>query len=83
MAFSFFKTHKELEAIKARIDANMANNYKDNAQSAYKDLIQNYEALDAASKLSEKQKSYYREVIENYKGKLKGFTHKDQTPYWT
>ena len=40
-------------------------------------------ALDAAGELNEKQKEHYREVIADLRVRLKGFTHKDQKPYWT
>ena len=39
--------------------------------------------LDAAGKLTAKQKAHYQEIIGDLRVRLKGFTHKDQKPYWT
>lgn len=77
------KTHRELEPILSSVMTNMANNYKDAAQEAFKDFEKKAAQLDREGKLSDKQKEYYRQVTDELRGKLKNFTHKDQTPYWT
>lgn len=80
--FSFGK-NKELEEIIFRLEANMSNNYKDNAQSNLAELERCFESLVSSGKLNEKKKTYYKGLIDNYKEKMKGFTHKDQKPFWT
>ena len=73
------KEKKELDAIILRIEANMANNYKDAAQEALKEL----ESKLAISELKERKKAEYESRLSAYKEKMKEFTHKDQKPYWT
>lgn len=81
--FSGNKKNKELEAIIAQLESNMANNYKDAAQSDFKNLEEKYNSMVAANKLSEKQRDSYKILIDEYKEKLKKYSHKDQKPYWT
>lgn len=73
------KEKKELDAIILRIEANMANNYKDAAQEALKEL----ESRLSVSELKENKKAEYESRLSAYKEKMKEFTHKDQKPYWT
>lgn len=77
------KTHGELDGIITRLEANKSNNYKDNAQDNFRELQERYQELLAAGKLNEKQKKHYEDVIYSYGLTMKGYTHKDQTPYWT
>lgn len=77
------KTHKELEPILARVESNMANNYKDAAQEAFRELEEKAYELDKNGKLSDKQREHYRLIVDSLRIKLKNFTHKDQKPYWT
>ena len=77
------KTNNELESIIKRLEANRANNYKDNAQSNLKELEMRFSELSSQKALSAKQTSHYAELIGNYKKDLKEFSHKDQKPYWT
>ena len=83
--FDIFKprTKSELEEIIRSLESNRSNNYKDNAQADYKKLIKRFEELKEEGKLNDKQLAYYKNVIDNYKIYLNGYTHKDQTPYWT
>lgn len=74
---------RELEAYILRINMNMSNNYKDNAQSDLRDLQARYEELKASGVLKEKDAALFESRIGIYEQKLKGFTHKDQKPYWT
>ena len=58
--FGFFKkakSAKELDRIIAEITMNMQNNYKDAAQSAFKELEQRFAEMAEAGELSEVQKS--------------------------
>lgn len=73
------KKKKELDSIMLCIEANMANNYKDAAQEALKEL----EERLSKEELKEKDKLYYESKVSSYKEQMKAFTHKDQKPYWT
>ena len=76
------KAASAMDMIMTRIDMNMSNNYKDAAQMNYKELVEAYEAADKAGTLKPKEKPVYLSKIEEYDIKLKGYTHKDQQPYW-
>jgi len=73
----------ELEKIAARINSNMENNYKDAAQDNLKEFEALYYELARNEKLNGKQKARYGAMLDDYRQKMKGFTHKDQTPFWT
>ena len=77
------KKNTRLEEIIARLESNMANNYKDTAQSDYKELEKMYEDLLQNGQLNDKQKTKYGSLLDNYKEKLKSYSHKDQKPYGT
>lgn len=81
--FDFMKKSGELERIISEMESNRQNNYKDAAQKDFKELVQRFEQMSEAGELSEKQKMYYEEKIEGYREELKGYTHKDQKPFWT
>lgn len=74
---------KELDMCIDRINVNMSNNYKDAAQ---KDL-QNFEKVlgefAAEGRLKPKTQALYEEKLKDYKERMKGYTHKDQKPFWT
>ena len=74
---------RELDAIIFKIDMNMSNNYKDNAQMDLQDLEETFNELCDQGKLKEKTRQKYESILETYRIKLKGYTHKDQKPYWT
>lgn len=82
--FQLFQTKKvkELDAIIRRMESNIANNYKDNAQSNLKELQETYEQMLTEGKLNDKCKDIYSSLIQDYRNRLLGFTHKDQKPYW-
>ena len=77
------RTEKELEVLVSHVEVNMANNYKDAAQDAFRELEAYMEKAGAEGKLSDKVKAEYERILEEYRGRLKGYTHKDQKPYWT
>ena len=77
------KKNKDLEAIIARIDSNVANNYKDAAQQALKEFEKKLAEMAEAGVLPEKQLMEYEARLSEYKTRMKEFTHKDQKPYWT
>lgn len=77
------KAEKELDAIINRLEMNMANNYKDNAQDNLKELETALESFKSAGKIKGKDLEAYEKLVSDYQGKMKGYTHKDQKPYWT
>lgn len=81
--FKISKKHMHLEMIISRMQSNMENNYKDAAQQDLKELVDCFERLFEAGSLSAKQKKYYEEQIAGFREELKGYTHKDQKPFWT
>ena len=74
--------NKELENIMAEIDSNLSNNYKDAAHEALDLLEQRLSELTAEGRLKEKARKEYETKLASYQGTLKGFSHKDQKPYW-
>jgi len=77
------KYEKELDAIIAKINMNMSNNYKDNAQANLRDFEVTLKQFQDEGRLKAKEQKFYEEQLGVYQEKLKGFTHKDQKPYWT
>lgn len=76
------KAAAEMDRIIMRIDMNMSNNYKDAAQMNFAELEQMYESAVEKNGLKPKEKESYGSKIEGYREKLKGYSHKDQKPYW-
>lgn len=75
--------NKELEEILFRLEANLSNNYKDNARDNLIEFDKTYNSLKDEGKLKSNHVEYYGKILGEYKEKMKGYTHKDQTPYWT
>lgn len=73
---------KELERLTSRLEMDMANNYKDNAQADFCELEELYNQLKKNSELKAKTYDKYERLIDIYKDKLKGYTHKEQKPEW-
>ena len=83
--FDFMKNigkNKELENIMAEIDSNLSNNYKDAAHEALELFEQRLSELTSEGKLKEKARKEYETKLVSYQETLKGFSHKDQKPYW-
>ena len=76
------KAAAEMDRIIMRIDMNMSNNYKDAAQMNFAELEQMYDSAVEKNGLKPKEKESYGSRIETYRAKLKGYSHKDQKPYW-
>ena len=74
--------NKELETIVQEIDSNIANNYKDAAQEVFVLLEQKFQELSDNGRLKDKQIAEYQHKIAAYQETWRGFSHKDQTPYW-
>ena len=76
------KYERELDSIILRLEMNMANNYKDNAQSNLKELETAFNAMKEAGQLKGKALVKYEGLLNGFEEKLKGYSHKDQKPYW-
>ncbi len=74
--------NKELENIMAEIDSNLSNNYKDAAHEALELFEQRLSELISEGNLKEKARKEYEAKLASYQETLKGFSHKDQKPYW-
>lgn len=77
------KAEKQLDAIIQRMAMNMSNNYKDNAQANLRELEELFGQMKADGSLKEKSLKQYETLISEYQTKLKGYSHKEQKPYWT
>ncbi len=76
------KEEKELDNIIRRLEMNMSNNYKDNAQENLRELEAAFQTLCEGGHLKPSLLSKYGSIIDSYKEKMKGFSHKDQKPFW-
>lgn len=74
---------REMDSIIARIDMNMSNNYKDAAHEDFDELSECFEEAVQSGKMKGKEKDTYEKIVEGYRVRLKGYSHKDQKPYWT
>lgn len=81
--FRWSKVKGELDGIIYRIESNMANNYKDAAQEAFKEFEVKFTEMVEDDTLSDKQRIKYEMKLSGYRTKLQGFTHKDQKATWT
>ena len=77
------KAEKELDAIITRLQMNMSNNYKDNAQANLKELEEALDDMRKNGSIKAAALSKYEQIITEYKEKMKGYSHKAQKPYWT
>ena len=82
MRFFKSKEEKELDNIISRLEMNMSNNYKDNAQDNLKELEAAINALSHSGKMKPAILDEYMAILNDYKEKMKGYSHKDQKPYW-
>ena len=76
------KTEKELDSLIQRMEMNLSNNYKDNAQDNLKDFEAALEYAKDKGKIKGSTLAKYEGILASYKEKLKGYSHKDQKPYW-
>ncbi|MDO4188174.1 MAG: hypothetical protein Q4D29_04215 [Lachnospiraceae bacterium] len=76
------KTQKDLEDLILKTRSSMQNNYKDMAQDFFKDFCKKYDELMSIGALNDKQIENYKKERDILTEELKGFTHKDQKPYW-
>ena len=76
------KTEKELDSLIQRMEMNLSNNYKDNAQDNLKDFEAALEYANDKGSIKGSTLSKYEGILTTYREKLKGYSHKDQKPYW-
>lgn len=76
------KAEKELDSIIQRIDMNMSNNYKDAAQVGLKEFELAMDRLKEMDIMKPQALSKYEAILGKYQEKMKGYTHKDQKPFW-
>lgn len=77
------KYEKKLDEILVEMNMNMSNNYKDNAQKNLEEYEAALTRFIETGRLKEKSQNKYSEILTSYKERLKGYSHKDQKPYWT
>lgn len=83
MGFLKSKEERLLDSIIESINMNMANNYKDAAQKDLREFEDIFADMKASGALKSKVADVYECQLDIYREKLKGYTHKDQKPYWT
>ena len=77
------KYENELDRIILRLSMNLSNNYKDNAQENLKEFETALNEMKENGKLKPAVLKKYEVLLSEYQGKLQGYSHKDQKPYWT
>lgn len=76
------KYERELDQLIARIDMNMSNNYKDNAQADFREFEAALKRFTEEGLIKGKACTFYEGRLTAYRSKLSGYTHKDQKPCW-
>lgn len=66
---------QQLNAKLAEMNMNLANNYKDLAHDALKELDQMVESFKASGNLKEKDYQKMRQMVDEYKSKLADYHH--------
>lgn len=77
------KYEKKLDEILEEMQMNMSNNYKDNAQKNLEEFEYALSRFTEQGRIKEKSRAKYEETLTAFKERLKGYSHKDQKPYWT
>ncbi len=76
------KAEKELDTIIQRLEMNMSNNYKDNAQDDLKEFEATLGSMKESGVIKPGAAEKYECILSRYKEKMVGYSHKDQKPYW-
>ena len=76
------KEEKEMDAIIQRLEMNMSNNYKDNARDNLKELEETFGIFRSRGRIKLAVITEYEQILDGYREKMKGYSHKDQKPYW-
>lgn len=77
------KYEKKLDGILMEMQMNMSNNYKDNAQKNLEEFESALTRFTEQGRIKDKSREKYENTLQSFKERLKGYTHKDQKPYWT
>ena len=77
------KYEKKLDEILEEMQMNMSNNYKDNAQKNLEEFESALARFTEQGRIKEKSRAKYETTLTAFKERLKGYSHKDQKPYWT
>lgn len=77
------RKNSELESYLERIHNNESNNYKDAAQEYFRTFDKRLTEMTEAGTLKEEQVKYYEGIRSEIGHRLKGYSHKEQKPYWT
>lgn len=77
------KYEKKLDEILEEMQMNMSNNYKDNAQKNLEEFESALTRFTEQGRIKERSRAKYEETLTAFKERLKGYSHKDQKPYWT
>jgi hypothetical protein len=77
------KYEKKLDEILMEMQMNMSNNYKDNAQKNLEEFESALTRFTEQGRIKDKSREKYENTLQSFKERLKGYTHKDQKPYWT
>ena len=77
------KYEKKLDEILEELQMNMSNNYKDNAQKNLEEFESALMRFSEQGRLKDKSREKYEDTLKVFKERLKGYSHKDQKPYWT
>ena len=77
------KYEKKLDEILEEMQMNMSNNYKDNAQKNLEEFESALSRFTEQGRIKEKSRAKSEETLTAFKERLKGYSHKDQKPYWT
>ncbi len=76
------KAEKELDGIIQSLNMNMSNNYKDNAQDDLKEFEATINGLKTSGGTKASTLAKHEGILDELKEKMKGYSHKDQKPYW-
>lgn len=76
------KAEKELDAIIQRLNMNMSNNYKDNAQDDLRELEAEIDRLRSSGDIKPHALEKYCGILDGLREKMKGYSHREQKPYW-
>lgn len=77
------KYEKYLDYLLEKVQMNMSNNYKDAAQEDMAEFEKVFEELIDEGSLKDKEIQAINVKAAPLREKLKGYTHKDQKPFWT
>ncbi len=77
------KYEKKLDEILSEMQMNMSNNYKDNAQKNLAEFGSALIRFKEQGRINEKSAAKYEDTLQVFQERLKGYSHKDQKPYWT